>query len=32
MLFDTHTHLTDPKLYEDLEGVLERAREAQVLK
>lgn len=30
MLFDTHAHLNDPKLYTDLEGVLARAKQAEV--
>ncbi len=32
MLFDTHAHLDDKKLYDDLPGVLERAAAAQVEK
>jgi TatD DNase family protein len=32
MLFDTHTHLNDPKLYADLENVLARAKAAGVEK
>ncbi len=30
MLFDTHCHLDDPRLYEELEDVLKRAKEAGV--
>ena len=30
MLYDTHAHLDDPSLYPDVEGVLNRAKEAQV--
>jgi len=30
MLFDTHCHLDDPRLLEDLDAVLDRANEAGV--
>ena len=30
MLFDTHCHLDDPRLFEELEAVLDRASEAGV--
>ena len=30
MLFDTHCHLDDPRLYEELDSVLDRARQAGV--
>ncbi|MDR2712823.1 MAG: TatD family hydrolase, partial [Clostridiales bacterium] len=32
MLFDTHAHLNDPKLFSDLEAVLARAKQAKVEK
>ena len=32
MLFDSHAHLDDKKLYNDLDGVLQRAEDAGVTK